>query len=79
MPLAYPQVSDDLVGARIGRSCQASAGDDDLRPQSPAREPAPRQERPRAPGRPWVRAVIVLTVKLFGETLESPRTSAVWQ
>ncbi|TXS22578.1 hypothetical protein EAO71_24010 [Streptomyces sp. ms191] len=33
----------------------------------------------RPPGRPLIRGVIVLTVKLFGETLESPRTLAVWQ
>ncbi|MBD0711296.1 hypothetical protein BU197_23870 [Streptomyces sp. CBMA291] len=30
-------------------------------------------------GRPFERGVIVLTVKLFGETLEAPRTLAVWQ
>lgn len=42
--------------------------------------------RPRRPlsgqgllGRPFKRGVIVLTVKLFGETLEAPRTFAVWQ
>lgn len=27
--------------------------------------------------RPFIRAVIVLTVKLFGETLEAPRTLTV--
>ncbi|AQS67333.1 hypothetical protein B1H29_10680 [Streptomyces pactum] len=34
--------------------------------------------RPRATGRPPIRGVIVLTVKLFGETLKAPRTLAVW-
>ncbi|MER5357095.1 hypothetical protein [Streptomyces sp. NPDC002785] len=34
---------------------------------------------PRAPGPPPLQGVIVLTVKLFGETLKSPRTLAVWQ
>ncbi|RSN57664.1 hypothetical protein DMH12_12720 [Streptomyces sp. WAC 04229] len=34
--------------------------------------------RPHAPGRPSIRGVIVLTVKLFGETLKAPRTLAVW-
>ncbi|MFH8475369.1 hypothetical protein [Streptomyces sp. NPDC018000] len=35
--------------------------------------------KPRAPGSPSLPGVIVLTVKLFGETLKSPRTLAVWQ
>ncbi|TSB25137.1 hypothetical protein FNJ62_13285 [Streptomyces benahoarensis] len=34
-----------------------------------------RQRRLRCPA---IRGVIVLTVKTFGETLESPRTLAVW-
>lgn len=34
---------------------------------------------PASPGPPTARGVIVLTVKLFGETLEAPRTLAVWQ
>ena len=29
--------------------------------------------------RPPIRGVIVLTVKLFGETLKAPRTFAVWR
>ncbi|PWI06848.1 hypothetical protein DIZ27_31005 [Streptomyces sp. NWU339] len=29
-------------------------------------------------GHPPIRGVIVLTVKLFGETLKAPRTLAVW-
>ncbi|PSJ24061.1 hypothetical protein B7P34_35440 [Streptosporangium nondiastaticum] len=33
---------------------------------------------PRPLGRPRIRGVIVLTVKPFGETLEAPRTLAVW-
>ncbi|MFE9861275.1 hypothetical protein ACFYPZ_00675 [Streptomyces sp. NPDC005506] len=35
--------------------------------------------KPRAQGTPPLRGVIVLTVKLFGETLKTPRTLAVWQ
>ncbi|PWJ08987.1 hypothetical protein DKG34_05405 [Streptomyces sp. NWU49] len=34
--------------------------------------------RPCTPGCPPIRGVIVLTVKLFGETLKAPRTLAVW-
>ncbi|MEV3931509.1 hypothetical protein [Streptomyces sp. NPDC049944] len=34
---------------------------------------------PRAPGHPAPWRVIVLTVKLFGETLKTPRTLAVRQ
>ncbi|RXS64553.1 hypothetical protein FS847_26500 [Streptomyces sp. ISID311] len=34
--------------------------------------------RPRTLRCPRIRGVIVLTVKPFGETLESPRTLAVW-
>ncbi|MVO89944.1 hypothetical protein GPA10_35635 [Streptomyces sp. p1417] len=56
-----------------------SASKDDL---AAPRVPKPRQRRRfhrRAPpGRPSIRGVIVLTVKLFGETLEAPRTLAVW-
>ncbi|MFI8002726.1 hypothetical protein [Streptomyces sp. NPDC086010] len=36
-------------------------------------------DKPRAPGTPGRRRVIVLTVKLFGETLKTPRTSAARQ
>ncbi|GAA4898871.1 hypothetical protein GCM10023237_17160 [Streptomyces coeruleoprunus] len=53
---------------------------DDLQaPQGTAREAPPHLPRPRTPGSPLIRGVIVLTVKLFGETLEAPRTLAVWQ
>ncbi|AZM59822.1 hypothetical protein DMA10_20370 [Streptomyces sp. WAC 01420] len=34
--------------------------------------------RPCAPRCPPIRGVIVLTLKLFGETLKAPRTLAVW-
>ncbi|MBL3665603.1 hypothetical protein JL475_06225 [Streptomyces sp. M2CJ-2] len=34
--------------------------------------------RPYTLGHPPIRGVIVLTVKLFGETLKAPRTLAVW-
>ncbi|QEV41219.1 hypothetical protein CP978_24055 [Streptomyces nodosus] len=54
-------------------------GRDDLhRPQGPAGVAEPPVPRPPHPGSPPTRGVIVLTVKLFGETLKAPRTLAVW-
>ncbi|MZD53839.1 hypothetical protein GTX07_08305 [Streptomyces sp. SID5606] len=47
-------------------------------PRGARRSRSAAASRPRAPGRPSIRGVIVLTVKLFGETLKAPRTLAVW-
>ncbi|QGV78280.1 hypothetical protein EIZ62_08495 [Streptomyces ficellus] len=52
------------------------------RPHAPGHRSERRRRtgsRPRPPGWPTMPGVIVLTVKLFGETLEAPRTLAVWQ
>ncbi|PZT68463.1 hypothetical protein DN402_10665 [Streptomyces sp. SW4] len=55
-----------------------SARKDDRHAPKGPQESQRRRVRPRAPGRPSIRGVIVLTVKLFGETLKAPRTLAVW-
>jgi hypothetical protein len=61
--------------ANSGSSCEAADNEDDLE----AKRGHPRALRRRDfVGEPDGRAVIVLTVKPFGETLEAPRTVAVW-
>ncbi|AWK10955.1 hypothetical protein DDQ41_20870 [Streptomyces spongiicola] len=66
--------------ANTGSVVPGCASSDDLRPRGPPREPPPCAPRPPARAPSPIRGVIVLTVKLFGETLEAPRTLAVrWQ
>ncbi|GGY80756.1 hypothetical protein GCM10010327_09240 [Streptomyces nitrosporeus] len=49
--------------------------DEDLRTlRAPQESPVRRPPDGVPPGRPAPRGVIVLTVKLFGETLKTPRT-----
>ncbi|GGU98675.1 hypothetical protein GCM10010245_00850 [Streptomyces spectabilis] len=56
-----------------------SAGKDDLHtPRAPKEKRRSGFDRRAPPGCPSIRGVIVLTVKLFGETLEAPRILAVW-
>ncbi|MPY40982.1 hypothetical protein FNH04_14030 [Streptomyces phyllanthi] len=47
-------------------------------PSGPRRSRSAARSGRAPPGCPPLRAVIVLTVKLFGETLKAPRTLAVW-
>ncbi|AXU12409.1 hypothetical protein [Streptomyces clavuligerus] len=64
--------------AKIGRSCDAAAEEMITTPQGPGPEAASMiTEAAPARVRPFIRGVIVLTVKLFGETLEAPRTLTV--
>ena len=66
--------------AKSRTTCQAAAVTEiSDAPQGPAGEPHRMIIRSPAPGTPALRGVIVLTVKLFGETLKTPRTSTVWQ
>jgi hypothetical protein len=51
--------------------------DDPNAPRAPKETPREVVSAER-PGTPPIRGVIVLTVKLFGETLKAPRTLAVW-
>ncbi|GHI94696.1 hypothetical protein TPA0905_41670 [Streptomyces olivaceus] len=64
--------------AKEGSAWKAPQADRPTRPEGPAGVAEVPVSRPRAPGRPSIRGVIVLTVKLFGETLKAPRTLAVW-
>lgn len=68
------------VVAKESDSCEAARTRMISTPAGPRRRGATAGfagARPRV--RPLERRVIVLTVKLFGETLEAPRTLAVWQ
>ncbi len=60
--------------AKKRRSWQAPQKTLVATPSGPAGVAAPPVKGRAPPGRPPIRGVIVLTVKLFGETLKAPRT-----
>jgi hypothetical protein len=79
MPVAPARSGKSLVVAKNGVSCQAAPLRMIATSPGPCGKAPARCSRPCAPGLPPYAGVIVLTVKLFGESLEAPRTLAVWQ
>lgn len=64
--------------ARCGMSCKAAVLTKIRAPFGVPQESRAARSSSRAPpGHPGTQGVIVLTVKLFGETLKTPRTLAV--
>ncbi|PQM24475.1 hypothetical protein Sfr7A_06930 [Streptomyces xinghaiensis] len=63
--------------AKNAPPCKAAAIRMISAPRGPSGESSAACQSGAPPGRPAIRGVIVLTVKPFGETLESPRTPPV--